>query len=392
MALLLAFACAGDATSPPVDEVPARMRLVAGDTQFATVANAVRVPPLLEVQNAGGKPLSGITVTFEVIEGAGWTERAQAVTDASGRVTTAWYLGPVPGSNHQLRAVTTTGTSSGTFRASALPLKPDSTYFGRNDYIEFRAGSLPLVVSAPHGGTLAPAALPDRTGGETVLDANTIELARAVGDAVQLLTGKRPHLVLCRLARTKLDANREINEAAQGSAAAELAWREWHGFLEAASAAVDTGLYLDLHGHGHAVPRVELGYLLAGSDLALSDAQLNTAAIANRSSIRAVAGRSSSGLVGLLRGPSSLGALLESRGFPAVPSPSQPAPGNDPYFTGGYDTDRHGSRHGGQVDAIQLEIHRVGARDTEANWRAFGAALAGALQDYFPAHYGRELR
>ena len=39
------------------------------------------------------------------------------------------------------------------------------TYFGRNNYIEYRAGNMPLIVSAPHGGTLTPAELPDRTYG-----------------------------------------------------------------------------------------------------------------------------------------------------------------------------------------------------------------------------------
>jgi hypothetical protein len=392
LALLLAWGCGRDATSPP-DDTPARILVVAGDTQFAAVAMPVRVAPVVEVRNAGGKPLAGVTIDFEV-SGGGWTTTAQAVTDASGQAATAWYLGPAPGNNQRLTA-TAGSTLTATVHASALPLRPDSTYRGRGAYIELTAGSLPLVLSAPHGGALTPAELPDRTSGETVTDTNTLELALAIAAAFEERTGKRPHLVLCQLERTKLDANRDIGEAAQGNPLAEVAWREWHGFLTAARAAVEEGgpgLYIDLHGHGHAILRLELGYLLTASELALSDAQLNSPALTSRSSIRALATRSPAGLAGLLRGPSSLGALLEARGYAAVPSASQPAPGSsDPYFSGGYDTGRHGSRTDGMVDAIQIEAHRVGVRDTESNRAAFANALVQVLQDYLRAHYGREL-
>ncbi|NJD11084.1 MAG: hypothetical protein FIB01_11850 [Gemmatimonadetes bacterium] len=240
-----------------------------------------------------------------------------------------------------------------------------------------------------------PAELPNRTYGETAYDTNTLELTTTIASTMRERTGKRPYLVQCRLRRTRLDPNREIVEAAQGNASAEIAWREWHGFLDAAGAAVASGgggLYLDIHGHGHPIARAELGYLLSASELALSDAQLNTAALIDQSSIRALATRASAGHAALLHGPESLGALLEARGYPAVPSRTQPHPGSDPYYSGGYDTDRHGSRQGGLVDGIQIELNLSGVRDTDANRAAFAGALLAALQQYFPAHYGRELR
>jgi len=275
------------------------------------------------VQNAAGRPLSGVAVRFEVMEGGGWTTTADATTDAAGHAGTTWYLGPAPGSAQRLAVTLTTGGTAASFRATALPLKPDSTYLGRNSYIEFTAGSLPLVLSAPHGGTLAPAELPDRTSGETVRDENTLELARTIADTVRQRTGKRPHLVLSRISRTKLDPNRELGEAAEGNALAGIAWREWHGFLEAAREAVERaggGLYIDLHGHGHAIGRAELGYLLSASDLALTDAQLNNATLEARSSVRALAGRTAGGLAAVLRGPYALGTLLQARGYPAIPA------------------------------------------------------------------------
>ncbi len=84
---------------------------------------------------------------------------------------------------------------------------------------------------------------------------NTQEVARAFGQTLFDRTGRRPHIVINRLHRIKLDANREIGEAAQGNATAETAWREFHEFIEAAKDAVfddfGRGLYIDLHGHGH---------------------------------------------------------------------------------------------------------------------------------------------
>ncbi|NOT09293.1 MAG: N-formylglutamate amidohydrolase, partial [Gemmatimonadales bacterium] len=94
---------------------------------------------------------------------------------------------------------------------------------------------------------------------------------------------------------------------------------------------------------------------------------------------------------GLLRGPAALGSLLAGRGFPAVPSGAVPAPGDDPYFSGGYNSARYGSRDGGAVSGVQIEVHFEGLRDTAANREAFAVALAEALVAYFPAHFGRPL-
>ena len=48
--------------------------------------------------------------------------------------------------------------------------------FGANNYIEFHQGNLPIVISVPHGGSMQPATIPDRTcnSAVTVTDENTI--------------------------------------------------------------------------------------------------------------------------------------------------------------------------------------------------------------------------
>lgn len=259
--------------------------------------------------------------------------------------------------------------------------------FGTSNYIEYIPGDFPLVVSVPHGGAMTPATIPDRTVGTTATDTNTIELGRAVSQALAMRTGRAPHLVIVHLRRTKLDANREVVEAAQGNADAIRAWTEYHAFIEQAMAAVrqrsGTGFYIDLHGHGHAKARLELGYLLTASVLNGTDDQLNAANAAINSSLRLAAQASPLSAAALLRGPSSIGGLLEAR-VPAVPSPSDPSPGGDPYFNGGYST----SRHTATLPGLQIESHFTGVRDSAASRTAFADALATAVTTFLQMHLG----
>src|SRR4051812_25103680 len=79
--------------------------------------------------------------------------------------------------------------------------QPGQSYFGRNRYIEYLAGDLPVIISAPHGGRERPEELPDREQGTFAFDTNTQELARAVADELHARTGHWPHVILCRLHR-----------------------------------------------------------------------------------------------------------------------------------------------------------------------------------------------
>jgi hypothetical protein len=87
----------------------------------------------------------------------------------------------------------------------------------------------------------------------------------------------------------------------------------------------------------------------------------------------------------------SMGDLLELRSYPSVPSPTYPDPGGQPYFNGGYNTRRHGSRDGGPVSGMQLECNYTGVRDSGPNREAFAAALAEALDVYLETHFNIDL-
>jgi hypothetical protein len=149
------------------------------------------------------------------------------------------------------------------------------------------------------------------------------------------------------------------------------------------------GLYIDIHGHGHDIPRLELGYLLSSSRLESTDEELR--GMVEISSFRALGSKAGVDFASLIRGPLSFGSLMEARGYPAVPSQEQPDPGGHPFYSAGYSTARHGSRDGGTVSGVQLECNYPGIRDSAANRQAFAEALVDALLAFFPAHFGMEL-
>lgn len=278
---------------------------------------------------------------------------------------------------------------------------PGRSYFGTSQYIEYIAGDLPVIFTAAHGGSLTPAEIPDRQavacGGTatTVRDTNTEELAREMITAFRARTGKTPHVIINRLHRRKLDANRDLPEAACGDAEAEQAWREFHKFVvdarNRALAQYGKGWYTDLHGHGHAVLRLELGYLLSAANLRMSDAVLNTAALENESSVRTFSADSPLSFAALLRGPQSLGSLFAAEGFRSVPSPADQAPtATEEYFSGGYNTERHGCSSGGNICGVQIESHFEGVRDNAASRAAFAAALFRVYDTYL-SQFGIQL-
>jgi N-formylglutamate amidohydrolase len=275
--------------------------------------------------------------------------------------------------------------------AAAEP-QPGRSYFRAQRHVEYVAGNLPVVLVAPHGGRLRPEAIPDRKEGVLDGDANTQELARAMAEEFLARTGRNAHLVLSLLHRRKLDPNREIKEAAQGSAAAEAVWREFHAAIEGALAAAVAqhgfAFLIDLHGHAHPIPRLELGYGLGAAQLNQSDAAFDRSNFAGLSTVRDLHARVGGSGAALLRGPGSLGDLFARRGYRAVPSPQEPAPGANPFFSGGYIVRRHaGEPATTKVDGVQFEIHRTGVRDTAENRAAFARASVDVLTTFLRERY-----
>ncbi len=285
-----------------------------------------------------------------------------------------------------------------------LAFKPITaqTIYGKDKYIEYSLGKLPIIISVPHGGNLAPNDIPDRTCNNptTVTDANTIDLAKKIDSVFIVRTGCKPHVILCNLKRTKLDANRNLTNGTCGHPIAVNAWNEFHKFIDTARFIVNQSypnqaFYFDLHGHGNPIQRVELGYLLYDDELELDDETLNTSQYIENSSIQNLAkvNKNNFSHAQLLRGSFSFGSFLAKRSFPAVPSQSIPRPGiNTNYFSGGYNTVNHTCYNPMlDINGVQVECNFQKLRDTPSNRILFALAFVESVIEYMQVHFGLNL-
>jgi len=270
--------------------------------------------------------------------------------------------------------------------------------FGTNNYIEYQVGTLPIVISVPHGGNLEPLSIPDRTCNNAVnaTDAYTIETAMEIKNSLFKLTGCYPHLIICHLKRNKLDCNRNSADGACDNNEAETAWLEYHNFITTARNTANlqynySTFFVDLHGHGNPIQRIELGYLLYDDELELSDYVLNTTKYINYSSIKNLALSNVHNYTHseLLRGAKSFGTLLATYNFPTVPSTGIPFPGTTTnYFSGGYITANHTCYASGvDINGVQMELNFTGVRDTPPNRLQFASAFSAVITDFINIHY-----
>ncbi len=135
-----------------------------------------------------------------------------------------------------------------------MPTQPTAPALDPAPYLTIETGTLPVVLSAPHGGTTAVAGVPARQSGTTVLDTNTYQLAAAIQTALVSRTGRRAHLVASLASRSYVDFNRSASEAYETAAVAPL-YEAYHAAVRAAvstaRAQAPTGaLLVDIHGQG----------------------------------------------------------------------------------------------------------------------------------------------
>lgn len=209
-------------------------------------------------------------------------------------------------------------------------------------------GTLPILISAPHGGTRRIEGVPDRNGKGVsrkrgaktnfsfALDRHTDTLALALADALEKLTGKRPYLVVAHFSRRQLDANRSVEEGVE-SPAARAVYEQYHTALRdyrsEILATFGGGILIDLHGHG-------------------GDPETLYRGTADGQTVRNL--REMFGMEALV-GPQGLMGSLEAAGIKVVPPAASPDREN-PALNGGFIVRTYGSFAGGSFDAVQMEL------------------------------------
>ena len=249
-------------------------------------------------------------------------------------------------------------------------------------------GNMPLVISAPHGGTIKPDSIKDRECGTGVKDDNTAELSLEIEKAFAQYD-KKPYLVVAKIARTKIDLNRDLAQASCGNEEVAYTWGKYHKAIEAAiDEAIETfgyALYIDLHGQSHPVRRLELGYLLKAPALEAyyNDADVGLNSEPKTSVQNLINNGENLTVKALLTGEHAFGTLMEKSGFPAVPSLNDPFPKDgEAYFTGGYNTRRYTSPDYPNVFGMQIEANFHGVRNSSENRTKFAKAFAQSISEY----------
>ena len=256
-------------------------------------------------------------------------------------------------------------------------------------YTEVQYGNMPLIISVPHGGTDDPASIPDRTcpGITTAIDLKTSEMANAIDSVCKADYGFQPYLVISYLKRIKLDQNRDLPEATCSNSAITGTWNNYHlsidSFITKIIAKYPMALFIDLHGHGHTKQRLELGYLLTGSELR------NPASIvpASASLYNLLQQNTSLQINQLLTGRNAFGTTMANNNFPSVPSQQDAAPlVTDLYFDGGYNTQRYCSGAYPKVFGWQIESNYTGVRDNQASRVNFAKAFLQSIMQFYSSN------
>ena len=137
-----------------------------------------------------------------------------------------------------------------------------SCWCGAQDLLHIGTGTLPIVISAPHGGTLPIEGIPPRTGRDLPTgpsgffagrDSGTEELALLVVEKLHHKFAARPSFVISGVHRKYVDFNRPIGIAVEHPDAA-VVYDSYHSALKDACRQVKTrhgrGLLIDIHGQG----------------------------------------------------------------------------------------------------------------------------------------------
>lgn len=232
-----------------------------------------------------------------------------------------------------------------------------------NHLVHFQKGDLPIIITAPHGGTNIIQAATVRTNGTVLRDDGTYELALLVNaELTKLMKGKQPYLVAAQFHRKYLDVNRPATNAFE-SPAAKPYYDTYHQQISNYVAEIrqrfgGEGLMIDLHGQARDAASIFRGTGNGVTVLRLIQKQGESA----------------------FTGTNSILGQLAQMGYNIIPNNTPPGkPPEDRSYNGGFTVRTYGSHKDDGIDAIQLEL---GSQLRRANRKKFATDLAKAIYTF----------
>lgn len=267
--------------------------------------------------------------------------------------------------------------ASAGFHAQEVPARPEPFLSAEGfptsrpgELVTAYAGDLPLILTAPHGGTLRIPGATTRTGQGVaarrgaksnftmVLDRSVDKVTYELANEIQRRTGKRPYIVVANFSRRFVDANRTPEEGTETPAAREQ-YDVFHGHIRQYREEIirkwGRGLLVDIHGHG-------------------GDPDLLIRGTADWTSVRNLVETWGKDAV---TGPDGLLGPLEAAGVRIFPTNADNHSPENPALNGGFITRHYGSYAGGSFDAIQFECGNAQRAPTRIP--AFARAIADSL-------------
>jgi N-formylglutamate amidohydrolase len=206
--------------------------------------------------------------------------------------------------------------------------------------ITIESGEIPIILSAPHGGTRKVDGVSVRKGASakqfvTVTDTNSHRLTAALAKSLERKWGK-PYVVIAQFSRQYLDANRPASDAYESENAKPI-YDAYHSALKEATTKIrerfGRGLLLDIHGQAAKKDTIFRG-TSNGKTCSLLTERLGPGALMKD--------------VGLL-------GILHAKGYEIFPAPGSDEK-EDARYNGGHIVRTYGSSGGTGIDALQLEL------------------------------------
>lgn len=235
------------------------------------------------------------------------------------------------------------------------------------ELVSVQHGTLPIILSAPHGGTSRVPGSKDRTAGVVVRDVLTAQVTLLVAQRLTETLGAKPSFVIAQFSRKDADANRSRAEGIENEAAGA----QYDAYHRSLRALVDesrlkhpAAILIDIHGQARVPDAIVRGTRNGKTVAALVRRRGETA----------------------LSGPESLFGRLKAAGYRVLPDidPERPDQNTQPetFFDGGYIVGTYGSQNEHGIDAIQVELGGMRSDNTMKTARD----LADAIAVFYAAH------